>query len=57
MDREALIGRQLGDARPSDKEIADWVVATCLTFGASVATAYQVAGMFVLSVSRVSDGS
>ncbi len=31
----------------SDKELAEWVVATCLMFGASVATAYQIAGLFV----------
>ena len=34
----------------SDKELADWVVATCLIFGATVATAYQVAGLFVRGV-------
>jgi hypothetical protein len=37
----------------TNKELADWVVATCLIFGASVATAYQVAGLFVEAVRRV----
>lgn len=32
---------------PSDDEIAEWVVRTCLLFGASVATAYSVASVFV----------
>lgn len=30
-----------------DKKIADWVVNTCLVFGSTTATAYQVAGLFV----------
>ena len=34
-------------SRPSDDEIAQWVVTTCRFFGASVATAYAVAGMFL----------
>jgi hypothetical protein len=29
------------------RELAEWVVATCLRFGASVATAYTVAGLMV----------
>ncbi|HEU4731733.1 MAG TPA: hypothetical protein VFT22_27745 [Kofleriaceae bacterium] len=28
-------------------EIADWIVETCLTFGASVTTAYRVAALFL----------
>jgi len=31
----------------SDAEWAEWVVWTCLAFGTSVSTAYQVAGLFV----------
>jgi hypothetical protein len=42
--------------RISDVELAEWVVATCLLFGASVGTAYQVAGLFVEGV-RQSDKS
>lgn len=36
----------------SDKELADWIVATCLLYGTTVATAYQVAGLFVLGVNK-----
>jgi hypothetical protein len=31
----------------SDREICEWVVATCLAFGASLSTAYIVAGLFL----------
>lgn len=34
----------------NDQELAQWVVQTCLMFGATVATAYQVAGLFVAGV-------
>ena len=34
----------------SDQALADWVVTTCLLYGTTVATAYQVAGLFVLGV-------
>jgi hypothetical protein len=30
-----------------DEQLAEWVVTTCLMFGATVATAYQVAGLFM----------
>ena len=33
-----------------DKTLADWVVSTCTLYGASVATAYQVAGLLVLGI-------
>lgn len=33
--------------KPSEKEMAEWVVKTCLLFGASIKTAYKVAGLFV----------
>ena len=36
----------------SDKELADWIVATCLLYGTTVATAYQVAGLFVKGVRK-----
>jgi hypothetical protein len=36
----------------SDRQLAEWVVTTCLLFGASVATAYQVAGLFVRGVKQ-----
>lgn len=29
------------------KVLAEWVVTTCLMFGASVGTAYKVAGLFI----------
>jgi len=31
---------------------AKWVVATCLTFGTTVSTAYKVAGLFVEGLER-----
>jgi hypothetical protein len=34
----------------TDRAMADWVVDTCLAFGCTVATAYQVAGLFVSGV-------
>lgn len=33
-------------------EIAEWVKVTCLMFGASPATAYKVAGLFVEGLER-----
>jgi hypothetical protein len=35
---------------PTDKELADWVVSTCLLFGGTLETAYIVAGYFVQAV-------
>lgn len=35
----------------SEREIAEWVVETCLTFGATTYTAYKVAGLFVEGLS------
>lgn len=32
------------------KELGDWVITTCLMFGASLATAYAVAGHFIAGV-------
>ncbi len=32
------------------EQLAKWVVATVLMYGGSVATAYQVAGLFVAGV-------
>lgn len=37
---------------PTPEAMAEWVKSTCLTFGASVATAYQVAGLFVDGLGR-----
>jgi hypothetical protein len=34
------------------RAIADWVVETCLRFGATVPTSYQVAGLFVQGLAR-----
>ena len=31
----------------SDRDICEWVVNTCLSFGTSLATAYKVAGLFI----------
>lgn len=36
----------------SDKALAEWVVTTCLTYGTTVATAYQIAGLFVFAVTK-----
>lgn len=36
----------------SDRQIAEWVVNTCLVYGASEATAYQVAGLFLEGLHR-----
>lgn len=44
---EPLLGEQ-----PTAEALAEWVVKTCLTFGTTVATAYQVAGLFVLGVTK-----
>lgn len=35
----------------NDKELAEWVVQTCLMFGTTVATAYKVAGLFLEALS------
>ena len=40
----------MGEPAPhemSDREICDWIVETCLTFGAATHTAYKVAGLFI----------
>lgn len=34
---------------------ATWVVATCLTFGSSVSTAYKVAGLFIEGLEQVNE--
>lgn len=34
----------------TDREIAEWIVATCRVYGASEATAYQVAGLFLAAL-------
>jgi hypothetical protein len=39
-------------SRGEQQAWADWVVATCLRFGASVPTAYQVAAAFVAGLGR-----
>lgn len=36
----------------TDREIAEWVVTTCLLNGTTVGTAYTVAGMFVDGLER-----
>lgn len=33
--------------RDKQIELADWIVDTCLTFGASVNTAFMVASLFI----------
>jgi hypothetical protein len=38
------------DHPETDIKLAEWVVTTCLQFGASVATAYQVAGLFIKGI-------
>jgi hypothetical protein len=35
--------------------IADWIVITCLRFGASIPTAYRVAALFVEGIDREDD--
>jgi hypothetical protein len=37
-------------SRERQIEIADWIVDTCITFGASVTTAYRVAALFIEAV-------
>lgn len=34
------------------KIVLDWLIGTCLTFGASIGTAYQVAGLFAAGLDR-----
>lgn len=34
----------------TDQQIAEWMVATCLAFGCTVATAYRAAGHFVAAL-------
>lgn len=34
----------------TDKQLAEWLVDTCLLFGMSVGGAYKVAGLFVEAV-------
>jgi hypothetical protein len=38
------------DHAPTDEALAEWVKNTCLMFGATLATAYQVAGLFVAAL-------
>lgn len=38
--------------RLTEREVAEWVVNTCVTFGASVHTAYKVAGLFIEGIAR-----
>lgn len=40
----------------TDRDLADWVVTTCLLYGSSVATAYRVAGLFVGGVNQAPEG-
>ncbi len=35
------------------KRLTDWVVQTCLLFGSSVSTSYQVAGLFIAEIERL----
>ena len=39
----------------SDREIAEWVVQTCLVYGATEATAYQAAGLFLKGLNAALD--
>lgn len=39
-------------ARLTDREIAEWIVNTCVTFGAGIHTAYKVAGLFIEGIAR-----
>jgi hypothetical protein len=34
------------------KVVLDWLIGTCLAFGASIGTAYQVAGLFAAGLDR-----
>jgi hypothetical protein len=34
----------------TDRELCEWVVDTCLKFGASLYTAYIVAGLFIQGI-------
>ena len=45
--------------RPSENEIAEWVVRTCLLFGTTVEVAYHVAALFIegLNSGRHNDGT
>ena len=36
----------------TDKQWADWIVSLCLAFGASVSTAYKVAGLFIEGINQ-----
>lgn len=35
------------------EELGDWLVQTCLIFGAQTSTAYKVAGTFIAGVERM----
>lgn len=39
----------------TDREWAEWIVQTCLMFGTTVATAYQVAGLFIDAIQPTPD--
>jgi hypothetical protein len=39
--------------RPTPEQMAQWCVTTCITFGASVSTAYKVAGAFAEAMERM----
>jgi hypothetical protein len=34
----------------TDREICDWVVETCIKFGAGLPTAYMVASLFIRGI-------
>lgn len=36
----------------TDRDIALWIVETCVAFGAAVSTAFKVAGLFVEQLER-----
>lgn len=37
----------MSEQQTTDRQLAEWVVQTCLMFGASVVTAYRVAALFI----------
>jgi hypothetical protein len=34
----------------TDRELCEWIVDTCLLFGSTLSTAYQVAGLFIQGI-------
>lgn len=47
-----MAGRWVDLDDHGQKVVLDWLIGTCLTFGASIGTAYQVAGLFASGLDR-----